>query len=126
MKLCACILLLAAAAFGADLTGKWSGTFDATGPDGSTRNSSAYMDLKQSGEKVTGTAGPDSARQKEISNGKLAGTKLTFEVVQPDGGPVMKFNLTFDGVTIKGKATGERDGQKMEAKLDLRKEPLPK
>lgn len=121
MKRFALILLVAATAFGADLTGKWSGTFTRVGADGPAQDSGgAYMDLKLAGKVVTGTAGPDESRQMAISNGKLEGKKLTFEVLQ-ENGPTMKFDLTFDGDTIKGAANGERGGEQMSAKLDLKR-----
>src|SRR5436190_23650986 len=111
MKRLALILLLAGAAIAGELTGKWTGTFTRVGPEGSAQDSgSAYMDLKLAGKVVTGTAGPSESQQMAITNGKLEGKKLTFEVVQ-DGGPTLKFDLTFDGETIKGAANGERGGQ---------------
>jgi len=118
-------LLLAAVAlatlvFAADLTGQWTGSFDMTAPDGSTNPSTAYLDLKVSGGTVTGTAGPDENKQHPISNGKLEGKKLTFDLV-PENGPTLKFDLVYDGETIKGTATGEHDGQKMSAKLDVKR-----
>ncbi|MBI1896567.1 MAG: hypothetical protein HYS04_08535 [Acidobacteria bacterium] len=61
------VLLLAATAVAADLTGKWSGSFDVTNAQGETRPDRAYMDLKQAGEEVTGTAGPNSEKQLQIS-----------------------------------------------------------
>ncbi len=45
---------------------------------------------------------------------------MTFDVVI-DQGPTLKFDLTFDGDTIKGSANAERDGQKLQAKLELKR-----
>ena len=121
MKKFALILLIAGAAFAGELTGKWSGTFTRVGPNGDgTDPGGAYMDLTLAGKVVTGTAGPDESRQMAISNGKLEGKKLTFEVLQ-ENGPTLKFDLTFDGETIKGAANGERGEQKMSAKVDLKR-----
>ena len=114
----AMLLLIASLALAGDLTGKWSGTF---APSDSSTPTGAYMDLKLSGRSVTGTAGPDETHQKEISNGKLEGNKLTFEVAQD--GRTLKFDLTFDGESIKGVASAEKDGQRMSAKLDLKRRP---
>ena len=109
------------AAIAGELTGKWSGSFNQLRPDGTAGDEGgALMVLKLAGKVVTGTAGPDESRQMAISNGKLEGRKLTFEVVQ-DGGPTLKFDLTFDGETIKGAANGERGGQQMSAKVDLKR-----
>jgi len=116
----ALLLFLSVVALAADLTGKWSGTFDEILPDGSAKSiGGAYMDLKVSGETVTGTAGPDEAHQNAISNGKLAGNKLTFEVAQGQG--ILRFDLTFDGESIKGRVAAERDGERKAGRVDLKR-----
>lgn len=119
MKRLFLMVLVAAVAFAGELTGKWSGSFDTVGPDGSTRPGPAYMDLKLSEGVVTGTAGPDLEDQKPISNGKLEGKNLTFDVVR-EPGAVIKFDLTFDGESIKGTASAEKEGQKLQAKVELK------
>jgi len=120
VKKIALILATAVAALGGDLTGKWSGSFAELGPDGAVaKNSSAYMVLAVAGSTVTGTAGPEEGQQTEISSGRIEGTKVTFELKRGPG--TLKFNLTFDGSTLKGTATAERDGEKLTAKLDLKR-----
>jgi ketosteroid isomerase-like protein len=114
------ILLAAPLAFSAELTGKWSGTFEELKPDGTvSRTGGAYMDLKLSGQTVTGTAGPDAGGQHEIRNGKLLETKLTFEMAREQG--IMKFDLIFDGESIKGSVSAASDGQSMSARVDLKR-----
>src|SRR2546425_1251308 len=116
----ALILLTASLTFAGDLTGKWSGVFEELNPDGSTKGSGgAYMDLKLSGQTVTGTAGPDAASQNAIRNGKLVGTKLTFEM--PQGQGIAKFDLIFDGESIKGSVSADKDGQRLSARVDLKR-----
>src|SRR4051812_40453602 len=119
MKRLALMLLMAAVAFAGELTGKWSGSFDKVAPDGSTQPGPAYMDFKLSGQTVTGTVGPDEADQNPISNGKLDGKKLTFDVVREFG--TLKFELTFDGDRITGMASAERDGARISAKVDVKR-----
>jgi hypothetical protein len=114
-----CSFLLFASLAAADLTGKWTGSFDTTGPDGEMKQSTAYMDLKQNGSEVTGTAGPNQNRQWPIMKGKIDGDQITFEV-QSDG-PLMKFELRLVDEHLKGEAHAERDGKTMKAKLDLTK-----
>jgi hypothetical protein len=63
-----------------DLTGKWSGSFVITSSDGDTKDSKAFMDLKQKGAEITGTAGESPDRQWAIQKGKVEGNKITFEV----------------------------------------------
>ena len=85
MKTLICLLLLTGLTLSAgELTGKWSGKFDITSPDGEVKPDSAVMNLKVDGTKVTGTAGPNEDQQWTIRNGKLEAGKLTFDVV-PEG-----------------------------------------
>jgi hypothetical protein len=102
----------------ADVTGVWTGTFT---PDGGNEGS-AHIDLKQKGATVTGTAGPRPDQQVAISNGKVATVKgvtsVTFDATQSSG-MVMKFDLKLVDGRLKGNATAERDGQKLQAAIDV-------
>ena len=113
------IFLLLSVAMAAEVTGKWSGSFVINGPDGGTKDSEAYMDLKQNGTELTGTAGPSLDKQWAIQKGKVEGDKLTFEV-QSDG-PLIKFELTLSNDHLKGEAKAEHDGQSMKATIDLQR-----
>lgn len=112
------VLLLSSIALLADVTGKWTGTFDITGPDGSVNSQTAYLDLKQDGGTLTGTAGPNESEQMTIRAGKVDGNKILFEVALEDGNAI-KFDLLLADEHIKGNATGEAGGQKLQAKLDV-------
>jgi len=116
-----CLLLLSTIALLADVTGKWTGSFDVTGPDGSVKNNTALLDLKQDGNTLTGTAGPNESEQMSIRAGKIDGNKILFEVALEDG-TVIKFDLAFADEHIKGTANGEHEGQKMTAKLDVKRQ----
>ena len=100
----------------ADVTGTWKGTLtpENRGPG------PALVILKQTGETVTGTAGPDENERNEIANGRVTGDKITFEVRRGQG--TMKFVLTLEGEMLSGQATRERDGQQQTAKLNLKRE----
>ncbi len=113
-----CCLLLTAIALLADVTGKWTGSFDVTGPDGQTNANTAVLYLKQDGNSLTGTAGPSDEEQMNIRSGKIDGDKITFEVAL-ENGPLIKFELSLVSEHIKGTANGEHDGQKLSAKLDV-------
>jgi hypothetical protein len=118
--LCSLLLLSSVAVASGGLTGKWSGSFDISTSDGESHADSAYLILKESKGVVEGTAGPNIDKQWDIRNGKLDGNKLTFEVPADDG--LIKFDLIFDGESIKGTASGERpDGKKMTAKVDVKR-----
>jgi hypothetical protein len=74
------VLLLAGSLVSAltgDLSGTWSGTFKANGSDHSTPQ---VVILRQEGDKLTGSAGPDAEEQYPIENGKIAGDRVTFEL----------------------------------------------
>jgi hypothetical protein len=120
-KVLICVLFSTFALRAAELTGKWSGSFDITNSEGQTEADTAYMDLKEAGGTVTGTAGPNSEKQWSLRKGKLDGQKLTFEVAMDDGG-LLAFELTFDGTSIQGKCTGTGGGgEKMSAKVNLKR-----
>ena len=100
-----------------DLSGKWSGSFVTTFSDGDTKDSKAFMDLKQKGAELTGTAGEAPDRQWAILKGKVEGNKVTFEV-QTDG-PLVKFELTLIDGHLKGEAKAEVEGKPIKAAIDL-------
>lgn len=99
-----------------DLTGKWSGSFIMTF-NGDTRDDVAEMTLTQKGTVLTGTVGPNADQQWAIENGKVDGTKVTFDVTAD--GPVIKFTLTLVDGRLKGDAAASMDGQSMTAKVDV-------
>src|SRR5437870_3244902 len=113
------VLLFLSVALASDLTGKWSGSFLITRPDGETKDSQAVLELKQNGTELTGTAGPSSDKQWAIQKVKVEGDKLTFEV-QSDG-PLIKFELTLSNDHLKGEAKAEQEGQTMKATVDLQR-----
>jgi hypothetical protein len=115
------VLFLAPALMAAeDLTGKWSGSFIITFSDGGSKDSTAFMDLKQKESEITGTAGENPDRQWAIQKGKVEGNKVTFEV-QTEG-PLIKFELTLAGGHLKGEAKAEHEGKSMKAAIDLQRQ----
>ena len=124
MKLLSCIFLvvaLAMTAAAADVTGKWSGTFTVTGPDGSAGDSNpAFMILKQSGSTLTGTAGGDEAEQWPIENAKIENNKITGSV-NPSDGATCTVSLTVDGDRMTGEVTVSQGGQTMKGKIELKR-----
>jgi hypothetical protein len=122
MKALLCILALAVFALAAppdlDLSGKWTGSFNITSPDGEQHDSTIVMVLKQKGAEITGTAGPNEEEQFPIANGKVAGEKITMEVLRPEG-PSVKFELAIAGDRIKGAANMSNNGETRTAKVDV-------
>lgn len=124
MKLLSCIFLIVALALtaaAADVTGKWSGTFTVTGPDGSAGDSNpAFMILKQSRSTLTGTAGGDEAEQWPIENAKIENNKIT-GTVNPSDGATYTVSLTVDGDRMTGEVTVSQGGQTMKGKIELKR-----
>ena len=115
------VLLLAPFLMSADdLTGKWSGSIVVAFPEGKTKDEMAFMDLKQNGAELTGTAGDGPDKQWAIQKGKVDGNKITFEV-QTDK-QLIKFELTLVDGHLKGEAIAEREGKSMKAALDLQRQ----
>jgi len=118
MKYILLLTLAAVTLIAADATGNWTGTL--TPSDGAEEPGPALLVLKQVGNKLTGTAGPDANDQHAIENGKVDGGKLTFEV--PAGGAVMRFSLRQEGEEIKGDIVREREGRQQTAKLAVKRD----
>lgn len=99
-----------------DLTGKWSGSFITTQPDGTPSDGRIFMSLTHKALELTGTAGPNEQRQWPLK-GSVDGNKVTFDV-QTDEAGIIKFTLTFVDGHLKGDAAAEVQGQKLSAKVD--------
>ena|SRR5450432_2861739 len=120
MKILVCFLLMLGmtlSATAADVNGKWSGSFNITGPDGEVKEDTAFLVLKQNGAELTGTVGPREEEQFPIEKGKIEGDKITLEASAK--GSVIKFELVLAGDHIKGDANGTHYGDAMKAKLDV-------
>ena len=100
------------------LTGKWTGTLTRTAPDGRTQSIEFIFNLTQKGKVLTGTAGPTPERQWPIEKGAVDGTKVTFQVQQPDG-PLRKCTLTLVKDRLQGPMILEFQGQTAEVKVDM-------
>jgi hypothetical protein len=100
MKRTIAILFIAAiCAFGADVSGKYSGTI----PNGD----SIFLIFKQAGNTLTGSGGPNEQEQFPMRNGKLEGDKITCEIVAGED-RVFKLSFTVKGDTIEGEGTGPK------------------
>jgi hypothetical protein len=89
------IVAFAAAAFAADVDGKWKATYES--PDGQKRDST--FDFKADGSTLNGTV--SSARgETKIQDGKVEGDNITFNVVRNFNGQDFK-------IGYKGKLAGD-------------------
>lgn len=84
----------------ADLTGKWTGTWESIGNPRGNFTEAHQMTLKQDGAAITGTTGPRADLQWEIKNAKLEGNKLTFD--SATGDLQLAFTLEVEGDSIAG------------------------
>jgi len=114
------LLVVAFVAVAADLTGKW--VADVPGRNGNTNQ--VTFNLKADGNNLTGTVlgggggrrgggggGGGAPQPRDISNGKIDGSKVTFEVKVEYNGNTMvtKYEGAISGDEIKMKST--REGQ---------------
>ena len=113
------LALLAAGIAVADntVTGKWTGAFHSTSPDGETRESTAVMLLKQTGNDITGTAGPSENEQHLTLKGKIDGDKIT--LAAEDEGRTVHFDLVLAADRITGDMNMVHSGQTAKAKIDV-------
>jgi hypothetical protein len=103
-------------AFGADISGKW------TGEGAGGRGGPQTFTFKADGAKLTGTVEGGRGGPAEISNGKIDGDKVSFTVVR-DMGEKGKFTTNYKG-TVSGdsiKMTVEREGGKGPTEMTLKK-----
>jgi hypothetical protein len=100
------------------LTGKWTGTMTRTAPDGRTQSIEWMSNLTQKGKVLTGTSGPNAERQWTVEKGAVDGTKVTFQVQQPEG-PLRTFTLALVDDRLKGEMLAELNGQSFTTKVDL-------
>jgi hypothetical protein len=105
-----------------NLTGKWTGTLTRTAPDGRTQSIDFMFDLTQKGKALTGTAGPNAERQWPIEKGAVDGSKVKFQVQQPDG-PLRTFTLALVEGRLQGEMLAELNGQSFTTKVDLGRAP---
>ena len=119
MRTLVCFLVAAALTVAADVdvTGKWTGNFNLTNPDGETNESTAVLKLKQSGTEITGTVGPNEDEQAAIQKGKIEGNKISMEAEHH--GRLIKFDLVVAADRITGDANLSGDGQTAKAKVDV-------
>lgn len=98
-------MCLAVSAAAADLSGTWTGTLK--DPGGGDHQ--ITLNITVAGSRVTGslTGGPPMGQEQPITNGRLAGHKLSFEIdtPTPDGQTiVLHYHGAISGTTIHGTA----------------------
>ena len=127
MKILAGIVLLAlalvpaaTAAQATDLTGTWNATFTRTAPDGQTQSITFTFHFTQKGKVLTGTIGPEPARQWKVEKGAVDGAKVAFQVQQPEG-PLRVFALTLAKGRLQGTQKLSFNGQTADVTVDAQR-----
>lgn len=119
MKTTLMMLAMAAMTWAADFTGTWSGPMEMT-RNGETRPDTAHLVLKQTGDEVTGSVGPNAEKQTSITQGTVTGDEVVVEATTPNNGIrfVLKLRLEADKLvgTLDAKSP---DGESMTGKLTL-------
>jgi hypothetical protein len=87
-----------------------------TAPDGQVRKESGMAVLKQSGNVITGTLGPDETRQNPISDGTVKDDRITLKIM-PSPERTMTFQLTVTGEKLVG--TAERTGSNEKVNVEF-------
>jgi hypothetical protein len=91
-----------------------------TAPDGETKDTGAILVLKQEGNAITGTVGPDEQERIAIKKGTIEGNKITLECRDEEHNRSIRFDLAIEGERIKGEANfSSAEGEKRNAKLDV-------
>ena len=121
MKAVLMMMAMAALTWAADVSGTWSGPLELT-RNGETKADSAHLVLKQEGDQVTGSLGPNAEKQTAITKGTMTGDDLVLEAKLPEKDRVVVLTLKLDS----GKLTGtldarDPDGQGMTGKMTLTK-----
>ena len=108
------------------ITGTWAGTLAYT-HDNQKHEDHLHIVLKQDGQSLTGTGGPDADRQYKLSKGKVTvakggGTVVTFELNVDS--TLTSFDLKLVGgvpATLTGRATFEgEDGIRHSGTVELK------
>ena len=100
-----------------NLTGNWNATFTRTAPTGEKQSITFTFHLAQKGKVLTGTIGPEPARQWKIEKGVVDGAKVAFQVQQTDG-PLRSFTLALTKGRLQGTQKLEFNGQTAEVTVD--------
>lgn len=107
------------------VTGTWTGTVTLK-HDGKIHEEYLHVVLKQDGETLTGTAGPDADNQYRISKGRAlptaGATTVTFEFIANGAHSALTLKTSDDAgsPTLKGEARIEgEDGQTRTATVEM-------
>lgn len=122
MKTVLLMLVAALTLFGADVTGKWTGTVEITDPtSGEKMAVPVHAEFAQKAGEVAGTIGREQDTDVEtIHEGKTDGKNLTFEARPADATSAFKFKLVLvSDDRIEGDVQGAVDTGNIAGKVVL-------
>ena len=105
----------------ADISGKWVGSIEvADNAGGSSITTPVRAEFQQKSNLISGKIGRREDEQTEsIRNGKVEGTRISFEVSSVETTSAMKFNLVLDGDRLEGEMKGTVDSGEIVGKVRL-------
>jgi len=108
----------------ADISGKWSGSIEVADTDGgSSITTPVRAEFEQKANLFSGKIGrKEDERSESIRNGKVEGSKISFEVSSPETLSSMKFNLTLQDDRLEGEMKGMVDSGEIVGKVRLIRE----
>ena len=104
-KLLCAVVMFSATVWSADVTGTWSGPMEMKRGD-ETKADSAYLVLKQTGNEITGTVGPNEEKRLPITKGNADGDSIYLEAIV-EGENKMVLRLKLDGEKLAGELKAE-------------------
>jgi hypothetical protein len=105
-KLVLCALAAVCVASAAEFAGKWKGSVNRS--EGNSP-ASVYLELRKQGDSISGDIGYNPDETSPISNVKVDGDKLSFEVSTSSA--LYKVDLAAAEDTLSGNVVVNRDGQ---------------
>ncbi|MGO9260779.1 MAG: hypothetical protein ACLQU1_31395 [Bryobacteraceae bacterium] len=114
--------LVALAMYGADISGKWTGSVEIADPSSGEKMSiPVKAEFTQKAAEVSGTIGREQDTEAQaIREGKLDGKNLVFEVQPPEGTSAIKFKLVVvSDDRIEGDMQGAVDAGNISGKVIL-------
>jgi hypothetical protein len=117
------LVLSSLALLAAGIDGKWTAEIAGRSGKGAETKVMTTLDLKSSGEALTGTVTAEArrARSVEVTDGKVTGSQFSFKTKQTSkkGEQVMIWEGTVDGETLKG--TRAREGAKRKVEFTAKR-----
>jgi len=120
-KLCLLFLLPLVLGASAEISGTWLGSIEvADTAGGSSVTTPVRAEFEQKANLISGKIGRREDEQAEsIRNGKVEGTRISFEVSSVETTSAMKFNLVLNGDHLEGEMKGTVDSGEIVGKVML-------